>query len=65
MEETLTEQVSTSVDSQKFDKYSNFDEEDRISISFNVSWGYKPGHGYMEDFIENKEKQANFCFQLA
>ncbi len=37
----------------------NFDEEDRISISFNVSWGYKPGHGYMEDFIENKEKQAN------
>ena len=37
----------------------NFDEEDRISISFNVSWGYKPGHGYMEDFIKNKQKQAN------
>ena len=37
----------------------NFDEEDRISISFNVSWGYKPGHGYMEDFIENKQKEVN------
>ena len=37
----------------------NFDEEDRISLSFNISWGYKPGHGYMEDFIENKKKQEN------
>ena len=37
----------------------NFDEEDRISISFNISWGYKPGHGYMEDFLKNKTEQAN------
>jgi len=37
----------------------NLDEEDRISISFNASFGYKPGHGYMEDFIENKQRQAN------
>ena len=37
----------------------NLDEEDRISISFNASFGYKPGHGYMEDFLENKQKQEN------
>ena len=37
----------------------NLDDEDRISISFNASFGYKPGHGYMEDFIENKQRQAS------
>ena len=37
----------------------NMGDEDRISISFNASFGYKPGHGYMEDFIENKQQQAN------
>jgi uncharacterized protein (TIGR02466 family) len=37
----------------------NRDKEDRISIAFNASWNYLPGHGYMEDFIENKQKQAD------
>ena len=37
----------------------NISDEDRISISFNSSWGYKPGHGYMEDFVENKQKREN------
>ena len=35
----------------------NYSNEDRISISFNIAWRYKPGQGYLENFVENKKKE--------